>query len=440
MKKKLIGTLLALSVTVASITPLAHAEESEKSILEGWKVNELTSTKGDYTFTYYKSKDEKSSWLTKITIDQNKGMVKSLTIPDTLGGSPVTRIGYDYITRDSKSPDDYCEFGQTIFGEYVEEAHGCDGSFNDISNITNLSIPDTVQTIDWDSFSGLDSLTEVRLPNSLTKLGNSAFYGCDQLKKITIGASLSEFNTNSFASCPKLKTVTVTKKNKTFYAKNNILIKKKGKTMVWAAPANKKLVIPNGTKKIGDYCFYSSKINSITIPKSIKKIGKKALEASKLTKITLKKGNKTYAKDGSTIYNKKTKELVVAIATHGGEILNISPKVKKITSAAMTAGDNFIINDGSSLSYVVIPSSVTLCDSWYEFYHAGYITCNLVFSGKKTPKYAKKSKNLLPVFCTYYVPKSSIKKYRNWVKNLEPDYFSYIKLEACTSKIKKTIK
>ena len=72
MKKKLIGTLLALSVTVASITPLAHAEESEKSILEGWKVNELTSTKGDYTFTYYKSIDEKSSFLTNITIDQNK--------------------------------------------------------------------------------------------------------------------------------------------------------------------------------------------------------------------------------------------------------------------------------------------------------------------------------------------------------------------------------
>ena len=187
MKKKLIGTLCALAITVSSITPAVHAQVKTPDSLKEWNVKELTATSGNYTFTYYKSTDEKSSWLTKIDVTSNKGKVKNLDIPATLGGAPVTQIGYDYITRDANSRDDFDEFGQTVFGIYVEEAHNCDGAFEDIHSITKLTIPDTVKTIGWDSFSGLNALKEVKLPNDLTELGNSAFYGCDQLKKITIG-------------------------------------------------------------------------------------------------------------------------------------------------------------------------------------------------------------------------------------------------------------
>ena len=110
-----------------------------------------------------------------------------------------------------------------------------------------------------------------------------------------------------------------------------MLINKKKKSVIWIAPAKKKVVIPNGTKVIGDYCFYGSKAESLVIPKSVKKIGKKALEASDLEKIRLKKGNKVYAKDGSCIYKKKTKELVVVTASKGGQVVKISPKVKTCT-------------------------------------------------------------------------------------------------------------
>ena len=44
-----------------------------------------------------------------------------------------------------------------------------------------------------------------------------------------------------------------------------------------------------------------------------------------------KKGNKVYAKDGSCIYKKKTKELVVVTASKGGQVVKISPKVKTCT-------------------------------------------------------------------------------------------------------------
>ena len=74
----------------------------------------------------------------KIDVTSNKGKVKNLDIPATLGGAPVTQIGYDYITRDANSGDDFDEFGQTVFVIYVEEAHNCDGAFEDIHSITKL--------------------------------------------------------------------------------------------------------------------------------------------------------------------------------------------------------------------------------------------------------------------------------------------------------------
>ena len=172
----------------------------------------------------------------------------------------------------------------------------------------------------------------------------------------------------------------------------------------------------------------------------LSRTAKKALEASDLEKIRLKKGNKVYAKDGSCIYKKKTKELVVVTASKGGQVVKISPKVKKITRDAMTAGDNFIVNDGSSLDYIVIPASTILCDSWYQFYKAGYITCDVVFRGKTLPKYSSGAQNIFPLFCTYYVPKGMVKKYKNWIKKTAPDYSSIIKVKTCTKKVKKSTK
>ena len=143
---------------------------------------------------------------------------------------------------------------------------------------------------------------------------------------------------------------------------------------------------------------------------------------------------------GFDYYKKKTKELVVVTASKGGQVVKISPKVKKITRDAMTAGDNFIVNDESSLDYIVIPASTILCDSWYQFYKAGYITCDVVFRGKTLPKYSSGAQNIFPLFCTYYVPKGMVKKYKNWIKKTAPDYSSIIKVKTCTKKVKKSTK
>ena len=46
MKKKLIGTLCALAITVSSITPAVHAQVKTPDSLKEWNVKELTATSG----------------------------------------------------------------------------------------------------------------------------------------------------------------------------------------------------------------------------------------------------------------------------------------------------------------------------------------------------------------------------------------------------------
>ena len=49
----------------------------------------------------------------------------------------------------------------------------------------NITIPDSVTSIDDGVFCGCESLTSVTIPNSVTSIGNEAFYGCLNLKSMT---------------------------------------------------------------------------------------------------------------------------------------------------------------------------------------------------------------------------------------------------------------
>ena len=53
-------------------------------------------------------------------------------------------------------------------------------------NITHITIPNSVTTIEGSAFSGCSSLQSIDIPNSVTTIGNSAFRGCRALRSINI--------------------------------------------------------------------------------------------------------------------------------------------------------------------------------------------------------------------------------------------------------------
>ena len=176
-----------------------------------------------------------------------------ITIPSTLGGYPVTSIGYGafYYCSSLTSiniPDSVTSIGYRAF-------YGCRGltTINVDSNNQNYSsqdcvlfnknkteliccpggkagaytIPDSVTSIGDYAFDGCDSLTSITIPDNVTSIGYGAFEDCTGLESITlpfIGGSATEnqflgyiFGTSSYSyqqySVPdSLKTVIITDK------------------------------------------------------------------------------------------------------------------------------------------------------------------------------------------------------------------------------------
>ena len=132
--------------------------------------------------------------------------------------------------------------------------------------------------------------------------------------------------------------------------------------------------------------------------------------------------NKSIAKQGQCVYEKKSGKLLIAIAKKN--VVKIGNKVKLISEDASLCGSR-------QLKKLDIGASVkTLQGAWGEFYRAGYVTTKVYFRSKNPPKLTQNNdKNYcyLPIFRDVYVPKASLKKYKKWYKKNDALQFARIK-------------
>ena len=111
------------------------------------------------------------------------------------------------------------------------------------SEITKITIPNSVKYIGQDAFSDCFELKSVKLSNSLETLGAYAFSGCRKLRSITIPESVKTIERYSFCECTELTDVT----------------------------------IENGVENIYGGAFINCKLSEVFIPDSVKYIGAEAL-------------------------------------------------------------------------------------------------------------------------------------------------------------------
>ncbi|MBO4727806.1 MAG: leucine-rich repeat protein [Spirochaetaceae bacterium] len=128
-------------------------------------------------------------------------------------------------------------------------------TFSSAVRLTSVTLSDSVTTIEERAFQDCSTLESVNLPNGLTTLDTMAFYGCSSLRSITIPSSLETIGDEAFEGCSALASLT----------------------------------IQNGVKNIGNIAFSDcSSLETVVIPDSVETIGNAAfLRCTELQNVTL---------------------------------------------------------------------------------------------------------------------------------------------------------
>ena len=227
MKKQVCSSLLALTMTLGTVTP-ALAAETENNVqsaactctaacteetrnmdcavcgAEGAPLtdcaqvnaqddtnNEQQTANAENGFEYTVTGDE-------ATITGYTGSAKNLVIPSELGGKPVTEIGrFAFAHCDSLTEVTIPE-GVTSIG---------DSAFRNCSSLTEVTIPKSVTSIKAGAFAYCSSLTKVIIPEGMTSIGGGVFGACSSLTEVTIPKSVTSIGNAAFDDCGALATV-----------------------------------------------------------------------------------------------------------------------------------------------------------------------------------------------------------------------------------------
>lgn len=149
-------------------------------------------------------------------------------------------------------------------------------AFQDCSNLSSVTIPEGVTSIEICAFWGCSSLTSVTIPESVTSIGSGAFSGCSALTSITIPEGVTSIGNGIFWDCSSLHEITVDDENSYFTSINGVLYSK-NVTKIYCHPAGLKettFTIPKTVSSIEPCAFFGcSSLTNIDIPSSVTTIG-----------------------------------------------------------------------------------------------------------------------------------------------------------------------
>lgn len=162
-----------------------------------------------------------------------------------------------------------------------------------LSNMTSISMSNSVTLIGEQSFAFCYYLTDITLSNNLVEIKPWAFYHCSDLTTITIPSSVTiigerafysaglisvtipenvtSLGDNVFHGCNSLINIEVISANPNYSSLNGVLYNK-DQTILLQYPkgkTNTSFEIPESVTSIGKYAFYFASLSSIIIPSSV---------------------------------------------------------------------------------------------------------------------------------------------------------------------------
>ncbi len=238
-------------------------------------------------------------------------------------------------------------------------------------------------------------LTNLVIPDGVDSIKPYAFYNLSQISTVTIPESVTYIALNAFSGTSWLEN------QKGCVYINDMLYKYCGNM-----PANTHIDIKEGTVKICEGAFSNcSNLNSITIPSSVTEIGMNAFSAcSSLVSINVDENNLKYTSIDGVLYDKNVTTLICC------------PKAKDyitIADSVITIDDNALENC-IKLNSVTIPATVTAMGS-NTFYNCSSLDTITCFASIPPSAYNLFSYYNSEIYkkCLLFVPENSLVDYKN---------------------------
>lgn len=230
-------------------------------------------------------------------------------------------------------------------------------AFSDCSGLTSITIPEGVTCIGYRAFDRCRGLTSITIPNNVTTIEAYAFLGCSGLTSLTIGNSVANIcdrrsgisSNDVFLGCSSLTSIIVDSDNTIYDSRNNCnaIIETATNTLIVGCMNT---VIPESVTDIGDEAFQGSDgLTSIIVPNSVVKIGGNPFGGCDgLTSIIVDNGNPIYdsRNNCNAIIETATNTLIAGCMN-----TTIPESVTKIGDNAFTGC--------SGLTDITIPEGVT---------------------------------------------------------------------------------
>ena len=475
--KKYLGLFLTLIMTISSINiGLAQdtiTDSNQSEVIINDKVEEETEDNTEVIFENIEVEELETVENIENTteFDTNAEHEIASADSDTVENAQMKSIydtayrvsgGNIYFNESSGAITDcdntviYANIPSTINDVYVKSINR--DAFSSCANLTGVTIPESVESIDEAVFNGSKKLKNINVdsnnanyssvngilydkskntliccpngysdkfetPSYVTDIGNYAFSGCNGLTDVAIGSSVKSIGEYAFENCINLSNLTIENGLSSIGglafcgcgSLNNVIIPNSVEHIGNAAFAScdgmESIILGNGIKSISEFTFFKcSSIKLMTIPSSVNSIGESAFMDCSDLKVLIMPDNVNSIGDCAFYGCRRLNNVIIPNGLNdiGVGVFGYCDSLKSIViPSSVKSIDDYAFRECSGIKSITIPNSVRyismdafeLCDNLKTVYcYKGSVADNASYYSSAELVYLSATKPVAPKF------------------------------------------